>query len=417
MPPQAPQTLRFFGLSFPVYRLADARLAFSYTDTATGRRVVVKRSTLAKLREACEAVAYSITNAESAARDLTAEDRRIYIAAREALAPRPVDAVARDAAAAFRLLGDRASLTDAARYFATRNPGGLSAPPTSAAVDELLATLADRGRSEVYRTKLRADLVRFAAVFPDLAAVTEDDVAGYLRGIVAAGASLRRRDNIRDGLVRLFRFARGKDWLPRERETAAERVERIAEGVDHVSTFTPSEMSAILAAASPRWLPYFAIAGFAGLRNSEILRLDWSAVKWEHELIAVPRSIARKIRISRHVPLLDNLAAWLRPYAGRTGPILPHKTERAALAALGRELRSLETRAGIVWKQNALRHSFGSYRLAIVKAVAQVAIEMGNSPAQIREHYHDPKSDREALAWFSIAPTAAPNVLPITATP
>ena len=102
-----------------------------------------------------------------------------------------------------------------------------------------------------------------------------------------------------------------------------------------------------------------------------------------------------------------------------TGPPSPEKLAEidAALAALGRELRRLETRAGIVWKPIALRHSCGSYRLAIDKAVAQVAIEMGNSPAQIREHYHDPKSDREALAWFSIAPTAAPNVLPITATP
>ena len=408
----APQTLRFFGLSFPVYRLADGRLAFSYTTE--GKRRVVKRTTLPELRAECERVAFSITNAESAARDLTAEDRRIYIAARDALAPRPVDAVARDAAAAYGLLKDRASLADAARYFVQRNPGGITAPPTAVAVEELLATLADRGRSHVYRTKLRADLLRFAAAFPDLAAVTDDDVSGYLRAIVAAGASLRRRDNIRDGLVRLFRFARGKDWLPVERQTAAEKVERVADGVDHVSTYAPAELAALLANASPRWLPFFAIGAFAGLRNSEILRLEWSAIKWDHDLIAVSRSIARKIRISRHAPLLPCLADWLRPYASRAGRIIPAASEGAALAALGRELRRLEARS-IVWKKNALRHSFGSYRLAVVKSVAQVAIEMGNSPAQIRGHYHDPKSERDAAAYFAIAPAAAVNIVSIAA--
>jgi hypothetical protein len=35
------------------------------------------------------------------------------------------------------------------------------------------------------------------------------------------------------------------------------------------------------------------------------------------------------------------------------------------------------------WDNNALRHSFGSNRLPIVKSYAQVALEMGNSPAKV----------------------------------
>jgi hypothetical protein len=35
--------------------------------------------------------------------------------------------------------------------------------------------------------------------------------------------------------------------------------------------------------------------------------------------------------------------------------------------------------AGIKWKKNALRHSFCSYRLAVIEDAAKVAYEAGNS--------------------------------------
>ena len=43
-------------------------------------------------------------------------------------------------------------------------------------------------------------------------------------------------------------------------------------------------------------------------------------------------------------------------------------------------------------------------RLAVVKNYAQVSLEMGNSPAQVREHYNDPKPEIEALRYFAILP-------------
>ena len=39
------------------------------------------------------------------------------------------------------------------------------------------------------------------------------------------------------------------------------------------------------------------------------------------------------------------------------------------------------------WKQNALRHSFISYRMAMVRDVNQVALEAGNSPDIIFRNY------------------------------
>ena len=72
----------------------------------------------------------------------------------------------------------------------------------------------------------------------------------------------------------------------------------------------------------------------------------------------------------------------------------------------------LALRAGVVWKQNALRHSFISYRCAITKNVAQVSYEAGNSPSIIHTHYLNVRKESEAVAWFGLRPEARPETVP-----
>ena len=59
-----------------------------------------------------------------------------------------------------------------------------------------------------------------------------------------------------------------------------------------------------------------------------------------------------------------------------------------------------------VWKKNALRHSFISYRVADTQNVNQTALECGNSPAVIFKHYRELVRPAEAKKWFGIAPDA-----------
>ena len=61
----------------------------------------------------------------------------------------------------------------------------------------------------------------------------------------------------------------------------------------------------------------------------------------------------------------------------------------------------------VEWKHNALRHSFCSYRLADVKSAAQVALEAGNSPQMIFQHYRELVTEKGAKAWFGITPATA----------
>ena len=63
------------------------------------------------------------------------------------------------------------------------------------------------------------------------------------------------------------------------------------------------------------------------------------------------------------------------------------------------------------WKRNALRHSFISYRLAVLKDVAAVALEAGNSPTMIFRNYRALVTESEGKTWFSIAPEAITNIV------
>ena len=64
------------------------------------------------------------------------------------------------------------------------------------------------------------------------------------------------------------------------------------------------------------------------------------------------------------------------------------------------------------WKQNAMRHSFISYRLADIQNANQVAMEAGNSAGMIHAHYKELVRQAEAKRWFGIAPTRPKNVVP-----
>ena len=58
------------------------------------------------------------------------------------------------------------------------------------------------------------------------------------------------------------------------------------------------------------------------------------------------------------------------------------------------------------WKHNALRHSFINYRVAAIKNVDRVALEAGNSPEMIFEHYRELVTAEAATKWFSVTPKA-----------
>lgn len=413
-PPRTPDQIKIGSLRLPLYKLGDGRLAFDYKDGS--KRKVVKRSNLEDLRAEAERIGLAILNAETAALELSAEQRRIATAAFASLDPLGLhlDTTAREVAEAHALTGG-ASIIAMARYYAQRNPSRLVAPPTGQIAAELIHELkhAKRQRSPQYLDQLRRDLEAFGKLHPDLTAVGEKDLLAYLGALRSKpgrdGRSQpvgpRRRDNVRDAIVRLSRFSREKGYLPEETKSAAERIERISEGHE-VTTFTVEELALLLEAVSERWKPWLCLAAFAGLRTSEIFRLEWNAVKWNQGVIAIRRRVAKKVRVSRLVPIQPNLAAWLTSYREAHGMVVNAGNQKALEYQHHLELQRLQKATGLHWKRNALRHSFGSYRLAVLLDHARVALEMGNSVAKVRENYEDPKDEAEGRRYFALNPPA-----------
>ena len=96
------------------------------------------------------------------------------------------------------------------------------------------------------------------------------------------------------------------------------------------------------------------------------------------------------------IPISDNLAAWLTPLE-RKAKIVRTKELQTHVPALARALK-------MEWPRNVLRHSFITYRIAIVQSADQVALEAGNSASIIFKHYRELTTPDVAEKWFSILP-------------
>jgi integrase len=167
-------------------------------------------------------------------------------------------------------------------------------------------------------------------------------------------------------------------------------------------------LAALLSAAGTRAAdvaPMLAIGAFAGLREAEIKRLDWSEVDQRRGHIEVKSSKAKSAR-RRIVEIQPNLAAWLRPYAGMTGAVVPVNA-RNKLDLVRRAARLTR------WPKNGLRHSFASYRLAATHDAPRVASELGHtSPQMLYSTYRELVLPEEAERYWKLVPDVkAENVV------
>ena len=163
--------------------------------------------------------------------------------------------------------------------------------------------------------------------------------------------------------------------------------------------FSVDELQALLEAAQrkePDVLPMLAIGAFAGLRDAEIKRLDWSEVDLKRGHIEVKAAKAKSAR-RRFIPIQPNLSQWLQPYGARTGRVVPNGW-RAKLAAV-RKSAALKD-----WPKNGLRHSFASYRLAAINDAPRVAAELGHtSPQMLYSTYREVVLPADAERYWKIS--------------
>ena len=107
-----------------------------------------------------------------------------------------------------------------------------------------------------------------------------------------------------------------------------------------------------------------------------------------------------KKRRRRLVERLPALETWLAPYRLKSG-LIWEKSD----GCYNSHYRKLKESQGICIKgKTLLRHSFGSYRLAMLENVGKISLEMGYSPEIVFSSYRELVEQSAAEKWFSIYP-------------
>lgn len=270
-------------------------------------------------------------------------------------------------------------------------------------------------KSARYVQDQQSKLKRAAKAFTgQLRDIRADDIDAWINGM--DGANARTKNNYRLALLTLFSYARDKNHLPRGEKTEAEFATRHEDKKGGtIDIYTPAQFALLLRYVDERFLPFVALGGLAGLRSIEILRLEWQDVWFEKGFIEVGRSKS-KTATRRLVPICPALHEWLKPHAKKTGPILPDIRDEFHFTRLFHtsktSLNDEDGKARLELLHNGLRHSFCSYRLALVKSAAQVALEAGNSPKMLFEHYRELVTEDEGKEWFSLSPKAVKKLHP-----
>ncbi|MEI6703433.1 MAG: site-specific integrase [Deltaproteobacteria bacterium] len=273
-------------------------------------------------------------------------------------------------------------------------------------VEKFLAEIKTKNRSRRYRLDMQARLHKAARTFKgQVADIRAVNIDAWLEGMDKTTG--RTKNNYRKAIITVLRYAKAKNYLPREDTTEGEFSTIYTVLPGEIGIYTPEQLKLLLTRISPRMLPAVALGAFAGLRSAEISRLEWEHIQFDDKVIAVPPSVAKK-RIRRLAPILPVLAAWLRPYRKTNGKVLVRIGDEFALTTVFKAAVDAITGADgkplISIIHNGLRHSFVSYRVAQLKNINAVAVESGNSPNIIETNYWK-KVKVKPESWFNQFPT------------
>ncbi len=229
------------------------------------------------------------------------------------------------------------------------------------------------------------------------------------------------RNTIRKRIVSIWRWAQRKSYLPRDARTEAEMTERAHEpapviGIINVATWR--SMLAYFHGRQPELLPPLVLAGFCGLRRSEVHAQVWEDISLERKNLRVTRG-KRGTPSRRMVPLCDAAITWLLLCGDRKGcvsiPLAMDKVRQQAREAKITEGKDKGKPMFPSVPENCFRHSYVSHAVAASGDIPRVSLDAGNSPQEINRHYRELVSKDEGKAWFASAPGAVGEVVPMEA--
>jgi len=277
---------------------------------------------------------------------------------------------------------------------------------------EVIEIRANAGLSKSHLDGLTKKLGRFEKAFGEqsVAHIEKNQIEKWLHGL-AKDFHPRTVNHHRTALVVAFNEAIESGYIDKN---PALRVKTMKVVEAEIEVLTVDQLLDLLEKADQAIRPAFAIGAFAGIRDSEIKKLQWSDIDLETGTIHV-RGVNAKSAKSRHVDVSGNLRKWIEPMIKKSGPVWP-KNGRAlhdqaklkagfsnpeTLSEKQKEERSDWQR----WPKNGLRHSYASYHLAFHKDAANLALNMGHQDTSlIFKHYRALVTQEAATLYWGIIP-------------
>jgi integrase len=413
-----PQVVKSGSAEVRIYRTtkADGYTSYAASFYLEGKRKVRFFQDLDSAKREARKTAEAINNGQPLGVGLDASTRLAYIRAEELLAPLDiaVDVAVSRYVEARRILADvGADVVEAARDYARRHAGIVANKTVSEAVKELLEqieiernnTSNGTRRKEAWAKLLSAHLGKVSRDFNcDAAALDSSQIEPWLVGLQC---SERTRRNVRDCFAFFIRWCKGRNYLPKDADPLlnVQNFRKRKRGV--VEIINADGLVRLFGKAEGDFIPYLALRSFAGLRDSEARALDWSNIDLSAGWIDIPEAIAKQSDseegVARMVKVRETLAAWLRPYLQKSGPVCKYVNTAKKLAEVAEA-------AQVDLPRNCLRHSFISAAVTLSNDLNAVAIESGNSPAVIRSHYWRRMRPNEAETWFRVLPAGSQEV-------
>ena len=283
------------------------------------------------------------------------------------------------------------SIEDAVGFYLAHLKTEHGSIPVRQAVDELIANRRAAGLSKVYIGDLYSRLGRFAKSFGErsVASIATKEIVEWLESLNVGPVT---RNTFRRDARTLFSFAIEHKHCA---DNPVSKATKAKEQSREVEVLSVDQAKKLLSKSSRDMSPYWAIGLFAGLRPSEIRKLDWSDVDLDDALITVRAS---KTGRKRFVKIQPNLIQWLEPDRRDEGKVVAPVNFRRSYPA-DRAAAGLSD-----WPVNAMRHSFGSYHVAQFNDIPALAVQMGNSPEIIERHYRKAVRPKEAHRYWALTP-------------
>lgn len=291
-------------------------------------------------------------------------------------------------------------------------------------VDELVQTKEnfDLAAPSIKDFSNRAEKAKAKWVNREIHQIELDEIKSWLMSLKL---SPRSRKNYMMNLREIFKYAKQKGYVPDNPMDMLSVYDsktiygRESSDIREPNILSIDEVKRLLntAKAHPELdlLAAVTLGLFCGIRTEELKKLTWEDVRLNEErpFVVISSRIAKKRRI-RNVDIPHNAVTWLKSCIKESGPI----AKNDYVSDYQKRFRNLQKLAGFgkwieegkkrkwrsTWKENSIRHSFGSYHYALHGDSMLTSRLMGHKEgdAVLFEYYRALVSKEKAKKYFSL---------------